>query len=47
MKAEERYFSNWLQELVHAAEIADRETLATVAEELRRMYREALTCDRA
>jgi hypothetical protein len=39
---EQRYFDNWLQELVHAVEIQDRETMAAVAEELSRMYREAL-----
>jgi hypothetical protein len=41
-RQEQRYFDNWLQELVYAAEKGDAETLATVAEELSRMYWEAL-----
>ena len=45
-RLEERYFANWLQELVHAVEAGDRETIVTVAEELSRMYREALAYGR-
>jgi hypothetical protein len=40
--AEMKLYSNWMQELVYAAETGNIENMNAVSEELKRMYQEAL-----